>query len=202
MGWANRITICRAVTTLGVWVLLGLAERHGSEALWTAAFWLFVVSAATDTLDGAIARRLKEESVFGRIADPLVDKLLVLGTMIFLLGMSGVPSVMPAWTVAVMLAREFLVTAVRGAAEGRGINFQAVAWGKGKMLLQCVAVGAVILHRAGIEWTRAEIPVLAFLPGPPGTWCFAHVCVWAATLVTGASGIAYAQRAMRVFRAS
>ena len=201
MGWANRITICRGGMTLGVWVLLALAES-GSDALWTLAFWLFVLTAVSDALDGFVARRLKEESVFGRIADPMVDKLLVLGTMVFLLGMTGVPAVMPAWTVAVMLAREFLVTAIRGAAEGRGINFQAVMWGKWKMVLQCVAVGAVICHRAGVGWTRAEIPLLAFLPGEAGTWSFAHASVWAATLVTGASGIAYARRAFEVFRAA
>ena len=76
--------------------------------------------------------------------------------------------VLPAWAVVTMLAREFLVTALRGAVEGKGVAFGAVWLGKWKMLLQCLAVGAVLLlrrrvsslARLGLRWTREA----------PGTW--------------------------------
>lgn len=200
MGWANRITVLRGLLTGVVLVLLLVGAPDPSSSLCWTAFVFFVVTAVSDTLDGAVARRMKDVSVFGRIADPLVDKLLVLGTMIVLLPIEGVPRVLPAWAVVLMLAREYLVTALRGAVEGRGVSFQAVALGKVKMLLQCVAVGAVILYVAGAGAAHAEVPLLASLTGRDGTFNVAHVLVWLATIVTVISGVDYGRRAVRLLK--
>ena len=71
MGWANRITLARAALTLGLWGLIAYASGHPSEGLWLTAFWIFIIASATDFVDGMLARKLQEVSVFGRIADPL-----------------------------------------------------------------------------------------------------------------------------------
>jgi CDP-diacylglycerol--glycerol-3-phosphate 3-phosphatidyltransferase len=203
MGWANRVTVARGMLALLLWGLLHLIDSAWPHepAAWWAAFCLFVLTAATDSLDGWLARRMGDVSVFGRIADPFVDKLLVLGSMVFLLGIPGIAQVLPPWTVAVTLARELLVTVLRSAVESTGGNFQARAWGKAKMILQCVAIGGVLLHGAGVGWVRA--PLFDAVPHDPlhGAWSLARLVCIASALVTIASGVDYTVRALRMLRA-
>jgi len=195
MGWANRITVLRGVMTAALLILLLVTAPAPSPATYWAAWILFAITAVTDALDGALARHFKEVSVFGRIADPLVDKLLVLGTAIVVLPLDGMSAVLPAWAVVTMMAREFLVTALRGAVEGKGIEFGAVWLGKWKMLLQCVAVGTVLLYGAGLglaQWA---------FDGEGGTWSVAHILVWAAVILTVYSGLDYGRRAWAALKA-
>ena len=201
MGWANRITLARAVLTLVVWALILWANSTSQPWLWYSAFALFLLAAISDFADGALARKLQEVSVFGRIADPLVDKMLTIGTLIMLLGVASVDPWLPAWAVALIFTREILVTTIRGAIEGRGIDFAAIWWGKYKMAFQCAAAAALLLIPVKANFVYAEISFLAWLPGEPGTWNFAHVLVWVATILTLASGYVYAMRARSVLRA-
>lgn len=202
MGWANRITLLRALLTLVLWGLIVHAADGGSTALWHTCFWLFLLAAGSDFVDGMLARHLGEVSVFGRIADPLVDKMLTIGTLIVLLAVPELRRWLPAWAVALIFTREMLVTAVRGQIEGAGINFQALPVGKYKMVLQCAAAAALLLCMTGTGWVRDEIGFLAWLPGASGTWNLAHVLVWASLLLTVVSGAIYALRAKRAFRAA
>lgn len=196
MGWANRITVVRGFLTAALWIVLLLGAPSPSPTCWWVAFALFFLTASTDAVDGYVARRFGDVSVFGRIADPLVDKLLVLGTMVILLTIDGVPRILPAWAVVVMLARELLVTALRGAVEGRGISFQAMALGKYKMVIQCLAIGAVLLWGAGVELASEPVPGLGALFGPH--WNVPHVLVWLAAILTAVSGLDYGVRATRL----
>lgn len=151
--WPNRITAMRFLGALGLFAILAL---HGSDpvvdsrvdrSLAQYAFWLFVVTAASDVLDGWLARRGNQVTAFGRIADPFVDKVLVLGAMVFLAVMPWSRTWFPAWIVVVILAREFLVTGIRGYVESLGSQFPADWFGKVKMVTQCLAVGVVLgLH--------------------------------------------------------
>lgn len=194
-GWANRITIARGLLAAILCVLLHLlatGDAHDAT-LWATAFVLFVVGAVTDVLDGYIARSRGEVSVFGRIADPFVDKILILGSGIFLVAIPGITAVLPAWVVASILAREMLVTALRGAVEGRGGNFQAGPWGKGKMILQCVAIGGAMLYGAGVSWVGADLVAGLSL---------ARLLVYAAAIVTIVSGVEYAVRAYHLLAGS
>ncbi len=200
MGWANRITLGRAVLTLALWGMILYAVDHGTPTLWYACFWMFVATGLSDVVDGKLARHLGEVTIFGRIADPLVDKMLTIGTLIILLAVPALDPWLPAWAVALIFTREILVTAVRGQAEGAGVNFQALPIGKYKMALQCAAASALILCMTPTPWVREEIDVLAGLPGPAGTWNLAHALVWAALLLTILSGVVYALRARRAFR--
>ncbi len=190
MGWANVITVGRGLLTIAVWVLTACAEG-GAATCWGWAFALFVLAAVTDLLDGAVARRLGQVSVFGRIADPLVDKLLVLGTMTVLVAIPEARAVLPVWVVLLVLARELLVTSLRAAVESEGASFQAAFWGKLKMLSQCVALGAVLLHQAGLGWVRAGQPWL-------GGLSLAHAAVLLAAALTALSLVDYLRRARRL----
>ena len=166
--------------------------------LW-AAMALFIVAMLTDIADGYLARRWKAESAFGRIMDPFVDKVIVLGALIYLCGsrfvdtraidegsyFTMISGVYP-WMVALVLARELLVTGIRGEMEARGIQFGAKTIGKLKTLLQSftipfiIGVVAVNPYRPGYEW---------------GAWA-RDFLVYSTVLVTVLSGIPYITGAM------
>ena len=100
--------------------LAGLETQIGvSHEIFAVA--IFLIAAVTDLLDGYLARRWKVEGVFGRVVDPFVDKVLVLGSFIFFAGgnFTSITGVVP-WMVVVILARELLVTSLRGSMEGSG----------------------------------------------------------------------------------
>jgi CDP-diacylglycerol--glycerol-3-phosphate 3-phosphatidyltransferase len=124
------------------------------------AFVLFVVAGLTDIVDGIIARRLNVTSKFGRMVDPLVDKILVCGTFISfaiigepkLFGLGPAALAVIHWSVAgVLILREVYVTVLRHIAEARGVSFAATASGKIKMFLQSFAIGTVIIKMAHVQ---------------------------------------------------
>ena len=203
-GWANRLTVARGGLALALWALLGIigAGHQDRAGLWWAAFAIFVVAAVTDTLDGGVARRYGDVSVFGRIADPLVDKMLILGSIVFLVAIPGIPSVFPAWVAAVILARDLLVTALRSAVEAAGGNFQAGPWGKAKMIVQCCAVGAVLLHGAGVQFLHTKVPALTGASAAPDEWTWPLVLSIFAGVVTAISGVEYVIRGVAALNAS
>jgi CDP-diacylglycerol--glycerol-3-phosphate 3-phosphatidyltransferase len=148
--WPNRITALRFLGALGLFAIFASVGNEGetdvtrNRGILQLAFWTFVIVAASDVLDGYLARRGNHITAFGRIADPFVDKVLVMGAMVFLAVMPWSSSWFPAWIVVVVLAREFLVTAIRGYVESLGVKFPADWLGKVKMFTQCVAVGVVV----------------------------------------------------------
>ncbi len=124
------------------------------------AFVLFVVAGVTDIVDGAIARKLNVSSKFGRMLDPLVDKVLVCGAFICfaiigepkLFGFGKGTLAAIHWSVAgIIILREAYVTVLRHIAEARGINFAATFSGKIKMFLQSFAIGMVIMKMAHVQ---------------------------------------------------
>ena len=128
------------------------------------AFILFVIAGLTDIVDGIAARRLNVASKFGRMVDPLVDKILVCGAFTCfaiigqpkLFGLGPAPLAVIHWSVlGVLVAREAYVTVLRHVAEARGVNFAATASGKIKMFLQTFAIGTVLIKMAHVptaEW--------------------------------------------------
>lgn len=189
MGWANRITVARGLLTLVVWVLVARAAV-GGPADWWWTFALFVLAAVTDVVDGALARRLGDVSVFGRIADPLVDKLLILGTITALLPVANVVQALPVWVALLILLRELLVTVLRAAVEANGGNFQAAFWGKLKMIVQCVAIGTIMAWKAGLQWLDHRPAALGGAP-------LVILISWLAAAVTAISLLDYARRGWR-----
>jgi CDP-diacylglycerol--glycerol-3-phosphate 3-phosphatidyltransferase len=156
----NILTFARlALTIVFLGMILYWPYVGARPSFLDAAFVLFVIAGLTDVVDGHIARRWNATSKFGRIIDPLVDKVLVCGAFICF-AIIGVPKLFgwgPAalglvhWGVAVILVvREAYVTILRHRAEARGINFAAVRLGKIKMFVQVFAIGTVLIKAAHV----------------------------------------------------
>ncbi len=196
--WPNRITALRFVGALAVFAIfagqgdMSVADiaRDRTSTQW--AFWLFIATAVSDVLDGWLARRGNQVTAFGRIADPFVDKVMVLGAMVFLSVMPWSRSWFPAWIVVVILAREFLVTGLRGYVESLGQKFPADWFGKVKMFTQCVAVGVVV----GLHAFEFSDSAYAFW-GKVGT-----VFVYATLLTTLGSCVSYLVKTRQVLMES
>lgn len=144
---------------------------------WTSALIVFVVAVSTDWIDGWWARKFNQVTKLGRILDPFVDKVIICGAMIALVGAEGSP--MAPWMATLVVARELLVTSLRGMVEGKGGDFSAKQLGKWKMVLQCAAVIASLLYLrsqpATPDWLRWSLPI----------------CLWGSILLTIVSGAQY-----------
>lgn len=189
--WPNRITALRFVGSIVLFFVLSLRGDNDPEAIagyLDLSFWLFIGIAATDYLDGYLARRGNQITSFGRIADPFVDKVLVIGTMVFLAVLEWSRPWFPAWIVVAVVAREFLVTGIRGYVESQGLAFPADWFGKIKMVVQCIAIG-IVLGLYAFEWSE---PLRRFLA------VAGHVFVWGTLITTVGSGTSYVLKTRRI----
>ncbi len=130
MTLADQLTVGRALAVPVVIVLF--SWDFGNHAYWATA--VFALAMLTDQVDGWLARRAGTSTDLGKILDPVADKILVVAAMIVL-----VP-VLPAWMVATIVAREFLVSGLRQAALERGVVVAARDLSKLKTWLQGIAV--------------------------------------------------------------
>ena len=161
----NILTFGRLVLTIVFLVMILYSPHVANKAVFLdVAFVLFVVAGLTDIVDGIAARRFNVTSKFGRMVDPLADKVLVCGTFICfaiigepkLFGLGPGALAVIQWSVAgILIAREAYVTALRHIAEAHGVNFAATISGKVKMFLQSFAIGTVIIkmaHAQTVTW--------------------------------------------------
>ncbi len=188
----NAITLARLALAVAFFAVAGsldTSESADASRAWTAV-WIFVVAAVSDILDGYLARRWQVVTSFGRILDPVVDKVLVIGGLVLLCSAPLAPAsrIVP-WVVIVVVTRELLVTSVRAVLEGQGIAFAADRSGKFKMFVQCVTVpfclgAASIAHlrqsASFVQWTDA--------------------LVWLMVIVTSASALPALSRAWVALR--
>lgn len=105
------------------------------------ALAIFLAAAATDLLDGYLARRWKQITTVGMLLDPVADKLLISSALISLVQVNTVP----AWMAILVIGREFAVTGLRGIAAASGYTIQASDLGKTKMLAQVIAISLLML---------------------------------------------------------
>ncbi|MCB9886179.1 MAG: CDP-diacylglycerol--glycerol-3-phosphate 3-phosphatidyltransferase [Planctomycetes bacterium] len=184
MNIPNLITTARLVITVLVFVCLqlGFCWREQLVPLTWGAFVLFLLAAFSDFLDGYLARKWNLVTAFGRVADPFADKILITGSLIMLLQFDEATDVLTAWFVVVVVAREFLVTAVRGVVEASGQPFPADRLGKYKMVAQCWTVGALMTMVAGTDfWVWAAV------------WGY-----WVSLVLTVVSGANYVYKARKI----
>jgi CDP-diacylglycerol--glycerol-3-phosphate 3-phosphatidyltransferase len=120
-------------------VVLLLQRGSPKDCTWAAIF--YSLAAITDLLDGYLARRMNVVSVLGKFLDPLADKLLVMASLIYMVPMGRIP----AWAVALLLAREIAVTGLRGIASSEGVVIAASDDGKSKTALQMIGILCLIL---------------------------------------------------------
>jgi len=187
----NQITLGRLVLAIVFFILLSFYDPNDPGRQWilSAGFWVVLVAVLSDIVDGYLARTWKQVTSFGRICDPVVDKVVVCGAFVFFasglfddheLG-KNITGVAP-WMAVLILVRELLISAIRSFSEGQGVSFAANWVGKAKMVVQsvtvCVILGVLAWHRDNrlMQYLRV-------------------ICIWATIVVTALSIIAYVNRA-------
>jgi len=143
MNLANRLTIARLAVIPVFIVLMGL-NTFGGHCL---ALATFVGAALTDYYDGKIARKRNSVTNFGRLFDPVADKVLVAAAFIGFLDKEYLE--IPSWVVIVIVGRELLVTGFRSIAASNGAVISAQKWGKLKAVSQMVCAIAILALIAG-----------------------------------------------------
>jgi CDP-diacylglycerol--glycerol-3-phosphate 3-phosphatidyltransferase len=148
----NQLTLSRLVLGVVLFALIEWGRALGDSAagVWIACIVVFAVAAATDWLDGYVARLQGLVTSLGRQLDPLVDKVVVCGAYIFLLPMETRTG-LSAWMVTVVVGRELIITGVRNFLESGGARFGADWLGKVKMTLQCATLFAIFVVLALAE---------------------------------------------------
>jgi len=174
----NQITLTRLLLSVVLFVVLefiGGGGAGGDGTWWYIAFALFTATAGTDWLDGYLARKWKQVTAFGRIADPIVDKIVICGVLILTQTYPETSEFVPSWLVLLVVGREFVVSGLRAFIEGQGVSFAASWSGKLKLLIQAFYCGSVLLYPGGhYDW----IGVCARI----GMWGTAILTVYSAGL--------------------
>lgn len=191
---ANQVTIGRLLLAAVFFALLGsISPAHLDRDRWifAAAFWVFLVAALSDVLDGWLARTLHQVTAFGRVLDPVVDKVVVCGAFIYFAsthfhrpGTGNITGV-DAWMVVVMLTRELLVSALRSVSEQHGQDFGAQWSGKLKMFVQSATVCIVL---GGLAWFHDSA----------GFQLFSRACVWLTVAITVLSIVGYLRKGWKL----
>ena len=189
MNLPNKLTVFRMILIPVFMLVLALPLDWGTLQVAGAqlpvthlvAAIIFIVASLTDLADGKIARKYKLVTNFGKFADPLADKLLVMTALIFFVQFGWVP----AWMVAMIVIRELAITGLRTLiVENNGKVLAAAMPGKIKTASQMVAISFFLLH--DIVFAMANIP-------------FAMIMIWIALLATIYSGIDYFYKNRDVF---
>ncbi len=183
MNWANRITLSRLALTVLFVVSLNSSWHYAR----TTALVIFLIAGLTDFIDGEIARRYGIITNFGKLMDPLVDKIMLAAAFISLVPLKAVP----AWAATTVVARDFLITGLRLMASAKGRILPAESLGKQKTSWQVITVLFFLglfsasemrfANEASVWWLRAWNQA-----GP--------ILVWITVALTLYSGLAYAWR--------
>lgn len=171
----NQLTIARVVAIPIFIVVLMMGWR-------IAATVIFILAALTDMLDGKIARKYNLVTNFGKLMDPLADKLLTMAAFVCFVELGDVP----AWMVIVILGREFIITGMRQVAAAEGIVIAAGWSGKIKTTCQMIAIPLLMLN----NWPFSLLP----FPCPMD-----QIVLWAALVMTIWSGAEYIIKNRQVF---
>lgn len=158
MNLPNKLTMFRVI--LIPFFIVFLLIPITSYDKWIALV-IFIVASLTDLLDGKIARKYNLVTNFGKLMDPLADKLLVCSALICLIELHKIP----AWMVIIIIAREFIISGFRLVASDNGVVIAASYWGKFKTTFQMVAVCLLI----------ADIPAVHLLT---------QIVLWIAVILT------------------
>jgi len=183
MNWANRLTLSRLALT----ILFVAALNSSWEYARTAALIIFLVAGLTDFIDGEIARRYGEVTNFGKLMDPLVDKIMMAAAFISLVPLKAIP----AWAATTVVARDFLITGLRLMASAQGRVLPADNLGKQKTSWQIVTVifflALFSAAELGLASERSAWWLRAWDQAGPAL-------VWITVALTVYSGLGYAWR--------
>jgi CDP-diacylglycerol--glycerol-3-phosphate 3-phosphatidyltransferase len=164
----NLLTLAR-ILLVPVLVVALLDETPNGD---TIAAVVFAAAALTDGLDGYIARSRESVTTFGKVMDPIADKLLIAAALISLVSLERVD----AWVAMVIIAREFAVSGLRVAAGQQGLVIPASVLGKAKTILQVGMVMALIaVDDSGVAWVQALVYLAVALTVVSGADYFLNV---------------------------
>ena len=182
MNLPNKLTMLRIMLVpLFVAAMLIPFPLHN-----LAALLLFAVASITDMFDGRIARERNLVTDFGKFADPLADKILVLAAMLCFV-QNGLCDCV---AVIIVLLREFAVTSIRLIAAAKGEVVAANIWGKVKTVTQMTAIIAILVMQSVLDvLTLASVDIPALLPGI--FFCAGEVLIWISTIFAIISGVIY-----------
>jgi len=180
MNWANRITLSRLALT----VLFVIALNSSWQYARTAALVIFLIAGLSDFIDGEIARRYGVITSFGKLMDPLVDKIMVAAAFISLVPLKAVP----AWAATTVVGRDFLITGLRLMASAKGRILPAESLGKQKTSWQIVTIlfFLALLSIAELQYASETSRWWLRAWGEAGP-----VLVWITVALTIYSGLSY-----------
>ncbi len=185
MNLPNILTVLRMILIIPFVILM--QSQSPAALLW--ALIIFAAASFTDLLDGKIARKYNLVTNFGKLMDPLADKLLVMSAMLLFIERRWAP----AFVVVIILSREFLVTSVRLLAAKEGTVIPADKWGKAKTVVQMIWIIATMV------WFYVEGSSIAdgVLGLDAAFWGYGSIIVlmWLSVILTLISGFNYIVKA-------
>ena len=174
MNLPNKLTTLRMIL-VPVFIIVYLAGYHYASAV------IFIAASLTDFLDGHLARKYDLVTNFGKIMDPLADKLLVTSAFVCMVQ----EGIVAGWMVIVILAREFAITGLRSVAASEGVVIAAAWSGKIKTVTQMIAIIFLLFG----NWPFCLI-----------SFPFDRIMLWIAVIMTIYSGIEYIYKSRDLFR--
>ncbi len=175
----NHLTISRFWMTAIMMVCMTLDFPYAR----IAALAIFIIASITDALDGYLARNFFGVTSFGKLMDPLADKVLICAAFVGFVELNSIA----AWMVVLIIAREFMVTGMRLLMIEKGIVMPAGPWGKIKTTVQMLAICMLFF---GLIW-----PDVQWFPTPGPDKCIPYSYAWwlglGAALLTAWSGVVY-----------
>lgn len=185
MNLPNKLTVGRIVL-VPFFVALMLIDFPLNHL---AALLIFIIASLTDLFDGKIARKRNLVTDFGKFADPLADKILVLSALLCFIQNGYCDCV----AVIIVLFREFAVTSIRLIAASKGKVVAANIWGKVKTVTQMIAIIAVIVFQTVLELPEIGITFSPEIYAPLSTalWVAGEALIWVSTFFAIISGVIY-----------
>ena len=175
MNLPNKLTMGRIFAIPVFIVVFLMGYRY-------IAMVIFILAAITDMLDGKIARKYNLVTNFGKLMDPLADKLLVMSALICLAQIGDVPG----WMVIIILGREFIITGMRQVAAAQGIVIAAGTTGKIKTITQMIAIPLLLLNNWPFSLLSFNLPMDT-------------IFLWIALVMTVVSGTEYIVKNKHLF---
>jgi CDP-diacylglycerol--glycerol-3-phosphate 3-phosphatidyltransferase len=196
MNLPNKLTVSRFVLT--AFFLCALFCPWQIPFRNTLALVFFCVASFTDFLDGKIARSRNLITNFGKLMDPLADKILTCSAFIAFVESThlhpGAPVKVAAWMVIVIVARELAITGLRLLAASKNVVLAAERFGKHKTISQIIAIIALLVIDAKMEWP-------SWLQNIFQGWsvAFTEIMLWLTVALTVASGLIYLWRNREIY---
>lgn len=164
-----NILTCVRVLLIPVFMVLAYQNNLPCDI---AALIVYVVACLTDYVDGYLARKNNQVTNFGKFMDPVADKLLVMAALLIFIE----DGTIPAWAVAIILGREFIVSALRMVAASEGLVIAANMWGKAKTMITMITLIFLLC------------PIGPILLGPVS---LQDIMIWITVIITAISGTTY-----------